>query len=263
MRTKDRDRRRKGSFDENAPPTPPIWVRTVDLRVVEGSSFVSRRRGLEAVLGGVHVQPAAAAGGVAREPFRADVLRPVVVVVVDEAVRVDPDAKRRFIRRFVDDASIRESAMKVLDSPEAAAAAALSEELLARLEEESALMESLTESGDDGTGTAASFVDPIDSWLAKAQRAGAKGVAESRELRLALASSRTHRDDYNDKGGTETEEETEEEDGPGPGSPAWTVWANASMEARRDENSPLGFAAGDVNVARFLRRHRGSPISTF
>ena len=55
----------------------------------------------------------------------------------------------------------------------------------------------------------------------------------------------------------ETEEEEEEEEGPGPGSPAWTVWANASMEARRDEDSPheplaarLGFAAEDVNVAR-------------
>ena len=87
---------------DDAPKTPELFHAFG--RVVEGPSFVSRRRGLEAVLGGVHVQPAAAAGGVAREPFRADVLRPVVVVVffvVDEAVRVDPDAERHFSRRFV------------------------------------------------------------------------------------------------------------------------------------------------------------------
>ena len=240
----------KGSFDENAPPTPPGFEPSTSASSKGLRSSLddadSRRSSEEFTFS---PPPAPAAASLANlsalmssaRSSSSSSMKPFASTPTPNGVSSDG----------FDDASIRESAMKVLDSPEAAAAAALSEELLARLEEESALMESLTESGDDGTGTAASFVDPIDSWLAKAQRAGAKGVAESRELRLALASSRTHRDDYNDKGGTETEEETEEEDGPGPGSPAWTVWANASMEARRDENSPLGFAAfSDVNVAR-------------
>ena len=240
-----------GSFDENAPPTPPGFEPSTSALSKGLRSSLddadSRRSSEEFTFS---PPPAPAAASLANlsalmssaRSSSSSSMKPFASTPTPIGVSSDG----------FDDASIRESAMKVLDSPEAAAAAALSEELLARLEEESALMESLTESGDDGMGlSAASFVDPIDSWLAKAQRAGAKGVAESRELRLALASSRTHRDDYNDKGGTETEEETEEEDGPGPGSPAWTVWANASMEARRDENSPLGFAAfSDVNVAR-------------
>jgi hypothetical protein len=247
----------RGSPDENVPPTPPIWAASSKGPRSSLDDADSRRSSEEFTFS---PPPPPAASSLANlsalmssarssSSFSSSSMKPFASTPTPNGVLSDV---------LSDDASIRESAMKVLDSPEAAAAAALSEELLARLEEESALMESLTESGDaeiDGTGVAAAFVDPIDSWLAKAGAAGAKGVAESRELRLALASSRTHSDD-DDEGGSETEEEEEEEEGPGPGSPAWTVWANASMEARRDEDSPheplaarLGFAAEGVNVA--------------
>ena len=248
----------RGSPDENVPPTPPIWAASSKGPRSSLDDADSRRSSEEFTFS---PPPPPAASSLANlsalmssarssSSFSSSSMKPFASTPTPNGVLSDV---------LSNDASIRESAMKVLDSPEAAAAAALSEELLARLEEESALMESLTESGDaeiDGTGVAAAFVDPIDSWLAKAGAAGAKGVAESRELRLALASSRTHSDD-DDEGGSETEtEDEEEEEGPGPGSPAWTVWANASMEARRDEDSPheplaarLGFAAEDVNVA--------------
>ena len=82
--------------------------------------------------------------------------------------------------------SIRESAVKVLDSPEATRAMELSETLLLRLEEEFGLMESIQAQAQAAGGVDA---DPIDSWLAKAGEAGAKGIAESRELKIQLASS--------------------------------------------------------------------------
>ena len=82
--------------------------------------------------------------------------------------------------------SIRESAVKVLDSPEATRAMELSETLLSRLEEEFLLMESIQAQAQAAGGVDA---DPIDSWLAKAGEAGAKGIAESRELKIQLASS--------------------------------------------------------------------------
>ena len=249
----------RGSSDENVPPTPPILAAS-SKGLRSSLDDADSRRSSEEFTFSPPPPPAAASlanlsalmssARSSSSSFSSSSMKPFASTPTPNGIFSDV---------LSDDASIRESAMKVLDSPEAAAAAALSEELLARLEEESALMESLTESGEadvDGTGVAAAFIDPIDSWLAKAGAKGAKGVAESRELRLALASSGTHRDD-DDEGGSEMEtEEEEEEEGPGPGSPAWTVWANASMEARRDEDSPreplaarLGFAAEDVNVA--------------
>ena len=250
----------RGSSDENVPPTPPILAASSKGLRSSLDDADSRRSSEEFTFSPPPPPPAASLANLSAlmssarsssSSFSSSSMKPFASTPTPNGIF--PDV-------LSDDASIRESAMKVLDSPEAAAAAALSEELLARLEEESALMESLTESGEadvDGTGVATAFIDPIDSWLAKAGAKGAKGVAESRELRLALASSCTHRDD-DDEGGSEMEtEEEEEEEGPGPGSPAWTVWANASMEARRDEDSPheplaarLGFAAEDVNVAR-------------
>ena len=121
--------------------------------------------------------------------------------------------------------SIRESAVKVLDSPEATRAMELSETLLSRLEEEFELMESIQAQARAAGGVDA---DPIDSWLAKAGEAGAKGIAESRELKIQLASSHLTYLDVE----SETEDDDDEDDDGATSSPAGTTWANASMEAR-------------------------------
>ena len=139
--------------------------------------------------------------------------------------------------------SIRESAVKVLDSPEATRAMELSETLLSRLEEEFELMESIQAQAAGGVDA-----DPIDSWLAKAGEAGAKGIAESRELKIQLASSHLTYLDVE----SETEDEDEDEDG-ATSSPAGTTWANASMEARRDEDSPAALASLGAEEIRSAR----------
>ena len=142
--------------------------------------------------------------------------------------------------------SIRESAVKVLDSPEATRAMELSETLLSRLEEEFELMESIQAQAQAAGGVDA---DPIDSWLAKAGEAGAKGIAESRELKIQLASSHLTYLDVE----SETEDDDDEDDDGATSSPAGTTWANASMEARRDEDSPAALAslgAEDIRSAR-------------
>ena len=142
--------------------------------------------------------------------------------------------------------SIRESAVKVLDSPEATRAMELSETLLSRLEEEFELMESIQAQARAAGGVDA---DPIDSWLAKAGEAGAKGIAESRELKIQLASSHLTYLDVE----SETDDDDDEDDDGATSSPAGTTWANASMEARRDEDSPAALAslgAEDIRSAR-------------
>ena len=140
--------------------------------------------------------------------------------------------------------SIRESAVKVLDSPEATRAMELSETLLLRLEEEFELMESIQAQAAGGVDA-----DPIDSWLAKAGEAGAKGIAESRELKIQLASSHLTYLDVE----SETEEDEDETDDGATSSPVGTTWANASMEARRDEDSPAALASLGAEEIRSAR----------
>ena len=140
--------------------------------------------------------------------------------------------------------SIRESAVKVLDSPEATRAMELSETLLSRLEEEFELMESIQAQAAGGVDA-----DPIDSWLAKAGEAGAKGIAESRELKIQLASSHLTYLDVE----SETEDDDDEDDDGATSSPAGTTWANASMEARRDEDSPAALASLGAEEIRSAR----------
>ena len=142
--------------------------------------------------------------------------------------------------------SIRESAVKVLDSPEATRAMELSETLLSRLEEEFELMESIQAQAQAAGGVDA---DPIDSWLAKAGEAGAKGIAESRELKIQLASSHLTYLDVE----SETEDDDDEDDDGATSSPAGTTWANASMEARRDEDSPAALASLGAEEIRSAR----------
>ena len=140
--------------------------------------------------------------------------------------------------------SIRESAVKVLDSPEATRAMELSETLLSRLEEEFELMESIQAQAAGGVDA-----DPIDSWLAKAGEAGAKGIAESRELKIQLASSHLTYLDVE----SETEDDDDEDDDGATSSPAGTTWANASMETRRDEDSPAALASLGAEEIRSAR----------
>ena len=144
--------------------------------------------------------------------------------------------------------SIRESAVKVLDSPEATRAMELSETLLSRLEEEFLLMESIQAQAQAAGGVDA---DPIDSWLAKAGEAGAKGIAESRELKIQLASSHLTYLDVESE--TEDDEDEDEDEDGATSSPVGTTWANASMEARRDEDSPAALASLGAEEIRSAR----------